>query len=1799
MPARSKLPVNLARLAPLLLLAACFPGAMPPQVPTRGTLGLDALPAMPSSSDGPPRVIFASPRGETTQVSEVSLLFSKPMRALGEAAVPPVTLRPAVKGAFHWVGSAGLRFDAAEPLAPATAYRVEIPAGVRALDGSALAEPFAFDFTTPRAKLVDTYPEAGARSVFRESGIQLTFASPVAHAEILRAVRLRAGAKGEVVPFTVRRAPGPKVEAVSFTARPDEGERVELVPTRGLPFGERVTVHVDASLRAAGGELPAGKDHDFAFEVEGPPRLEAIRCQPHPQDPAACDPDDPRLTVELTSAVSRAALLRALVFEPPVKVDLTDPGQDYNVSTQAFTGAFQPGVTYRVRLAPSRALADDEGHPVIAGEPRPLRFAHRAPRLDLGLRGTYWSARDRHELQALATNAGGALIVARPALPDALATLAAPPAPANGQRFALAPGALDATASVPVRLDDLFPGARGPIDLALRDEKGADTVRRVQITDLGVTARLGHDGAAALVTGLRDGLPLPGAEVEVWRVAPRAPAERLGVTRSDAQGAAFVPFTAAIGEEDDVAVVARSGADWTYARLPRLRAPRTVGAMYTERRLYRPGETVKVSGVLRDPTAAGLVTPRARAVKLVVTGPDSQARPPIAATLSDFGTFTVDVPVPRDAPLGGYHVAVDGPRHDLLTSFRVEEYRPTEIAVEASVDRAEHVRGETLRCDVRGRYLHGGPMAGGHVAIVVQRSESSVNLPGFGGFATEDGDLRGPGTVLVQRARVPFDASGAAALSVPLALPGQVGAEAVRCAVEARDLNHQALAAHAAAIVHPAELYLAVERLRDVAPGDRVAPAIFAVTPSGERRVARVHVEVAERAEWRASAEKPLTSCDVTTGPTAVSCPFTAPARSPYVVVRATATDARGNAVRSASVMSVQKPAPPRLPVPPDRPQPHLTVEGPREHKVGDTGHVVITSPFQAPATALVTVGREGILWRRVVPVSSAPVRVEFPITEAMIPNADVSVALVSGDRVEHGRRSIDVDAAPRDLSLTLDAGDAAHAPGDLVSVSVQVKDARGKPTRAEITLWGADEATLSLIGYRIPIVGWGIHSGRPDLTTGFDSRDDLVRLGVFRDPHPEEGGVRMGATTVTRDRTDFPQTAFFFAHLVTDDQGRLTQRVKLPDGLTTYRVMAVAVAADDRSGQTEAHVTTSLPLMARASLPRVVRAGDRFQAAVIVESREADGDAALTVQAEGLTLVSPPRLTLPVRKGVPARALVELRADRAGPARFTAQAKLGKHADAMSLTREIVPPLVPESAALDGETTSAAAEALGDLSAIRPDFGGLTIDLAASPLAGLADGVEQLVDYPYGCTEQTVSRLVPLLALRELAVSLGVTLPAEAGPEVTKAVTRLLSHQRPDGGFGFWRESAASDPWLTAWSLWGLGEARRRGLPVPAAAEARARAFLAAALSTDPAAPPARLAVGAFHADLLALDGKPDRALAARLLAAREALPPFARALLLHALAKDEPARARELLPELEALVRLDGGAARVATADHHARLLDTDTRTTALLLRGLVALEPGHRLVPLLARGLLESRRGGRFRTTHDAAWALIALDDLRRARPVPDRGVTARVFLGDVLLGEPELHGAAGAHLAVPASTLIGAAGRPLAFTANGPLYYRARLRYARRELPVVPVESGMFLRRAARLLDPEEGVSSDGSYRAGEMVQVDLDLATASPRSGVVIESPLPAGFEPADADLKLGGAWLRGIEKTAPATRRELREDRVLYFVDELPAGVIHLRYVARAVTAGTFVLPPARAEEMYAPETFARTAAEMVTVLAR
>jgi uncharacterized protein YfaS (alpha-2-macroglobulin family) len=329
----------------------------------------------------------------------------------------------------------------------------------------------------------------------------------------------------------------------------------------------------------------------------------------------------------------------------------------------------------------------------------------------------------------------------------------------------------------------------------------------------------------------------------------------------------------------------------------------------------------------------------------------------------------------------------------------------------------------------------------------------------------------------------------------------------------------------------------------------------------------------------------------------------------------------------------------------------------------------------------------------------------------------------------------------------------------------------------------------------------------------------------------------------------------------------------------------------------------------------------------------------------------------------------------------------------------------------------------------------------------------------------------------------------------------------------------------------------------------------------------------------------------------------------------------------ELENHLRIDGNRAfaNENLGDEYAVLLDSPTRTSALVLRGLLRAEPKHPLASALARGLLGERQGGTWRSTQESAYALLALDAYRRAQEGLDADYQVKVAFGSQSLIDSALRGRSSHALtrSIPIAALQAAGARPLSFQkeGQGTLFYEARLRYAPRELPTQPLDRGFFVQKSMRRVTPEtlaQALSSlprgsSSSFQASDLVLTDLLVVTASPRDFVVIEDPLPAGFEAVDSNLANTARWL-DIPESAHTEddaddalahqraflsswfRSELRDDRALFFVDHMPAGMYRYRYLARATTTGKFVLPPTKAEQMYVPEVFGRTAAGRVDV---
>jgi hypothetical protein len=1886
---RSAAPVALVAL---VLGVACLQGARAPNVAPRGTLAPGGEEAAAAGLSKPVSVVFAAPKGDVVDPAEISVVFDRPMRALdlaGEEAPTPIAMRPAVEGRWGWVGTTALQFVPKDHLPRASTLTVEVPAGTRALDGTALAEPYAFAFTTARPAVAGVVPSE-QDGLLPATKFELRFNQPVRKEDAETALRLEVGDAPKPAPFTLER-PDPKNEQL-----------LVLAPRAPLPVDSAVAIHVAPTLRGTEGPLTATKAQSFRFRTYGP--LGVVK--------VGCDEDTPHgrcasgggFSIELTNRVKVADLKKALKVDPPVKLAWPEwLGDSEPMKSVSLGGRFLPGRSYRVTVA--GALKDEHGQPLGKDFRREVAFDDLWPVAQIGVSGSVLEPTARREIPVAAVNVKE-LEVATAPLDDAgvlelagaeesqsraltVSAIAKRPGAKVVKRHGSASGNKPARSGV--RPEDVLGGKdkRGTIAIGVayddrpgtRQEKRVGRTAIVQVTDLAVSAKVSPHGSIVWVTRLSTGAPVEGATVSIRRLGDASPV----AVRTDAAGFATVPeaaFRPATSGPESGVIFARTADDVAWRRVAdalsgsrfdvpvRFSEDRPFGMMFTDRGVYRPGDTVHVKGIVRKESHPGTVTPSGLAVKLKVEGPNGDDVVTLAPTLGAFGTFTADVVVPDTGKLGTYQLAatVDGgaPREwgaDLTGDFDVAEYRPAEFKVAVESDRPAYVRGDKAKWSTHGELLFGAAMAGADVRWSVRRSRAWFTPPGLEGFVTDEGAFTASladatereGELVASRAKL--DAKGNGAIDAALALPGQRGAEEVTAEAEVTDLSRQSQSGSTTALVHPAAFYLALKPAGDVfvKAGEAQKVELLAADPAGAK-VAGVaaRVELVSRT-WTVArqetgggsyhsvstpVDKVVASCDVKTAQAPVGCALTAPTAG-YYLVHATAADRRGNPIGAAygfyalgegevgwgdsDKLAVELVA--------DR----------KSYEVGQTARVLVKSPWKS-AEAWVTVERAGVYSSKRVTLAGATPTIEVPITDELRPNAFVSVLLVRGrgkappakpeaadvgaPAFRMGYAALHVNPEARRFKVAVKPSKTDVAPGDPVDVDVEVRDKDGKPARAEVALYAVDEGVLALTAYKtpdpIPVFG----APRALRVATIEARAALARV---RNPFGELGldkGLDGGDGGGMTPRRDFRAAALWAPSIVTDAAGHAHASFKVPDSLTTYRVMAVAVGETDRFGYADARVVASKKLMARPTFPRFLRAGDAAEAGIIVTSKGlASAKIEIEASFEGLALEGDAKRTVELAAGESTEVRFALKAPRVGKAKARFRVRGGGAEDAVEITRDVAPPLAPEAVALSGETAQASAEKLGDLGSLRDDVGGLEVSLASTALVGLEAGLGQLVEYPYGCTEQLTSRLVPLVGARDLAKDFHLALPGDADKMAAVTVAKILTHQRGDGGFGLWEDSTASLPFVSAYALFGLGEAKRRGVAVPAAALENATRYVRKALEKK-APGEADLAAQAFVVDVLALEGAPDPGRMTKLFEAREKLPLFAKAFLAHALAigKGDREAVEAIATELEQGLRLDGPAAHAVAneSDAYAPLMDSNTRTTAVVLRALLAAKPGHPLAAKLAMGLLADRRGGTWRTTQEAAWALLALDDYRKVAEKPEPDFDARVFLGQAEVFEHAFRGrdVSQAAMTVPADRLVAADGAPLAFSVDGKgeLFYQARLRYAKKELPAKPIERGFFVKKTLRPVTAEGlakalAIVPDASatgFHGGDLVLADVVVVAPSPRRFVVIDDPLPAGFEAVDARLAATSHGLdvdatpdeeptdddraRGGAFSASQFLRELRDDRVLFFVDHLPAGMYRYRYLARATSIGSYVAPPTRVEEMYTPEVFGRTAAARVTV---
>ena len=1877
-------------LLTLCMVAACVPRHRAPAAGARVGVGAESF-----AEDGPFRVVFAGPRGETPAPREVTISFSRPMHALdtlgdASAAGPPVALitRAAdgtpVLGTWRWFGERTAVFWPDGGFAPATEFRVAVDDHTRALDGAPLASApeHSFTFTSTRpglGKVAYQYDEA-----LDEHVLSLDFTQAIEHAEIRRSIRVEgrdASKRLRVVPYHV------------VGEGPDS--RIRLHADRSITTLEDVTVVASPTLRGVEGPLPSNSEERVVVEGVGPFRASIVcrdaRGEESPRAAVARCAADATVELHLTDNVDTRELARHLVVAPPAKLKLPEDAPFTDSIDLSREMSLTAGGKYRITVKAGLHAPDKE----VLAEDQVLDFeiSDQPPSMtwrDIGSEAVVESGRKTVDLHLWTMNLPGFDAVRAP-LDDAQLVDFLYGRGVGAARVRTLAG------SVPVRVDvksvknagaaatfDLpknlrGPGASGFFAVAASAPGVGDDVSVLSVTDLGISTKWSPHGGVVWVTRLSTGAAVAHAGVSlarVWRPADpdaRVESTEMFGTSTDADGVAEIPSQVAatfLGDDDRVEALlwVRDGTDRTYARLPRLnpRAERVLGELFTERRLYRPGETAFVKGVFRAPTPRGLVSLVGRPATLEVIGDDDRVMFTTTSRLDAFGSFSCDVPIPRDVRLGRatMHARLGGPlTHSpearrrarwgdpdwpAHAGFTIDEFRTVEFEVKVASDRATGDRSESVTFTASGRYLVGAPMHDVPIELSAMRSQTMFRPPGLEEFSTDPYGItsRPSSGALADPPQMPQDrrlgADGTAKVVVPLALTGQVGPETLRFDAGIADVSGAFGAGESASLlVHNADLYVGVRASHSAQAfaGKTVRAEILAASVDGTRRAG-----VAVRVDLlQAQEDAPIVAtglgCDLRTGSDVVSCEIPVSAIGSYWL-RASALDSRGRPVLSASGFYANKPPPPSAKAPPPPPAPapppptlsfddtcrglrakddyrSISVDGEhwnRRFEVGTRAHTCLRGSGQT----LLTFEREGVLKRELRTLGPHGTLVDIPITTDLAPNFAVSLRSVSGRsapfpsgspaRTDWGHPTSTLDsvelrvAAPdKKLRVAIET-EPEYRPGAEVTTRVRVSDAAGQPAQAQVTLWAVDEGVILLEPFKVPELAEHFASDREIDVVDSDTRDHLFfeKVGTHTTKAPS---LRQGMTqTSSRDhigRAVFRPTAWFAPSLVTGVDGVATWNAKLPDNLTTWRVFAVAMTVTDGFGSAESSFRTQKPLMVRPQLPRFLRAGDHVDATVIIDSMSKDPlDVKVSMRAAGAVVTTGTTvasLVLPPEGHVPVRFALDARTTGHGTVTFHIDAPRAKLADDVTVDLDVSAPTPSETIVFGGATSARADEPIGDLSRARTDVGGLDFRLSTSPMVGLAESLSQLVEYPYGCTEQLTSRLLPLVRLRTLSRDLGVALPKDVDGAVRSAIGSLLSHQRDDGGFGVWPGSQKSEPWLTVLSLGALQASRDGGFTVPPAPIERAGAYLEHVDGLDG---PSRAGLE----DLFASAGRPRekqlRVLATEALAGK--LPLFARALVARALVKVDAGLGRQLLDGVASQAHLSGATAIVGDEANLSsrQTLSSDARTTATALRAFVALDPKNPLVSKLVRGLLSLRKDGRWQTTQASAWALLALDEARPLfAPAGGGGPTnARLSLDGAEIAKASFTSGTGALAGtIPMARFAGAPGATLSFTTEGgPLFYEGALRYARTEPPQKPLENGIYVTRAMRLLRRNAAPVSTSIFRVGDYVQVDVMLASPVSRDLVVLDDPFPAGFEAVNQSFaNREREPFHADPGASHVTHRELRDDRVVTFFDQLPAGQVRTSYVLRVVSGGTYKVPPTRAECMYAPDVFGRTAASV------
>jgi len=1320
----------------------------------------------------------------------------------------------------------------------------------------------------------------------------------------------------------------------------------------------------------------------------------------------------------------------------------------------------------------------------------------------------------------------------------------------------------------------------------------------LMVTSLGMIAKTAGGKTLIYSVDLKTGSPVPSAKVGIYiGSTPVASA----VTGPDGLATTSVPV--GTDSQSSQVIIGRSGESLAFitAELNSTTTSNKEVYSYTDRPVYRPGQTVYYKGIVRNRTDDTYRTPSPEPVTVEVTDPNETLIYRGTKRTDRFGSYFGSLHLDSEAPTGYYSVrtSVGGKElgEEKGTGFSVSAYRKPEFSVKISFDKRRYTRGDWVTAKVSVNYYFGSPVANAHLYYSVQRSPYWL-FENEGYYEGEGYSDYGGYGEWVQDGELWTDANGEANISFPATWSQPTSRDTYdtdqefQVSVDASDKAGAQATGEGSVIATRGEFAIDVKPdARITKPGATVEVKLTAKDYDRHPVKNKSITVVLARETWSEEDEESVThdlvTREVTTddaGRASVRLPIK---NSGSLLVTARSRDSRGNTIVSTEylwscgdgercdfgpVSDVQ------------------VVADKRQYSPGETAKVLVLTN-KPGGTALVTLEGSRVYAAKTVPLRGKSSTVQFNVAKDYGPNFYIAVSYLHDKQVMSHETRARVSMGSEALRVKIEPSAKRYKPGQKASYAVKVTDSKGRPVSAQLSMGVVDEAIYAIQeDNTTPILDY-FYSHRDNQVETYDS---IPRIYLS---DPDKAGAPLKDQPVKiRVRKRFLDTAYWNPAIVTNSDGEARVSFDLPDNLTTWRATVRGITEGTMCGQATNTVISRQDMLVRLEMPRFLVQRDRTMLTAVVHNYTSkDQRVKVRLRAPGLHIDGDANRTISVARNGAERLDWGVSALKPGIFGVDVRA-VGETAGDEVLLDLPVRPHGPQIVAAQSAVVAKSGESSVTVNVRRDaimDATRLRITLAPSLAAAMFGSLDYLAQYPYGCTEQTVSSFLPDVVLFRSLAAAGmpkIERQAELPAMVRRGLGRLYKFELDDGGWS-WCTYGEADPWMTAYVCYALIEARKAGFAVNDDVLRRGLDALNRMVKTKKMVTYSR----AFGAYVLALGGRDSSAVMDRLAAYRKLPNESVAALALGYDAVGERDRAKQMLERLFAHSISDGNMTYWQGAWYGD---GADVEPAALALQAVLKISPSDQRAYEIVRWLMSQWRDEYWTSTRATAVALYAMSEFLRVSKELSPNFTAVVILnGQQVSGarfdkssiyRPQVQ------ITIPGRDLKkGRNEIKIVKVGAGNLYYSTNLTQSvdQEFMPAVLSSAGLTVTRdyfrpspvyfqsgaSAALGSPVRGCS------VGDTVLVRLTIHSESLISHAMLEDYIPAGCEiitQGAVELYAWDHWWVG---------QDVRDDKIAFYLNEIAPGKHTVEYQIRGGFCGSYCALPAQVFSMYDPSVRATT----------